>query len=231
MKIAVCDDNAAFRKQVKNEVEDYFQSMDVLVCEYSSGEGLLDAMQQKNFDLLLLDIEMGGIDGLETARKIRKENTQIPIVLLTSHTEFALEGYEVNAFRFLTKPLNQEKLVRTLADVEKQIFSKERITILVDGIEHYISEQDIHFIKSENVYIRIVTGEKSYLVRNTLKEQLRQLKSPFWCQVHRSYLVNLNYVISFDGKSIQLTDEEKIPVSRANRAAFQKAMMDFLLHK
>lgn len=127
MKIALCDDNAVFRSKAKTEVEHYFQSLDVLVCEYNSGESLLKAMKNTTFDFIILDIEMDGIDGLETARHIRKDDTQVPIVLLTSHTEFALEGYEVNAFRFLTKPLEREKLVKTLADVEKQIFSKEQI--------------------------------------------------------------------------------------------------------
>ena len=129
MKIAVCDDNAVFRSSVKTEIEQYFQSLDVLVCEYDSGESLLKAMKGITFDLILLDIEMDGIDGLETARCIRKDDTQVPIVLLTSHTEFALEGYEVNAFRFLPKPLEHEKLVKMLADVEKQIFSKSNLLI------------------------------------------------------------------------------------------------------
>ena len=231
MKIAVCDDNAVFRSNIKTEVEHYFQSLDVLVYEYDSGESLLKAKKGTTFDLILLDIEMDGIDGLETARHIREADTQVLIVLLTSHTEYALEGYEINAFRFLAKPLDHEKMVKMLVDVEKQIFSKERISVLVDGMEHYISEQEIRYVKSENVYIRIVTGKKSYLVRKTLKEQMKELASPFWFQVHRSYLINLNYVVSFDGKNVILTDDVSIPVSKANQAAFQKAMMNFLLHK
>lgn len=84
MKIAVCDDNAVFRSNIKTEVEHYFQSLDVLVYEYDSGESLLKAKKGTTFDLILLDIEMDGIDGLETARHIREEDTQVLIVLLTS---------------------------------------------------------------------------------------------------------------------------------------------------
>ena len=231
MKIAVCDDNVVFRSNVKIEIEHYFQSLDVLVCEYDSGESLLKAMKGTTFDLIILDIEKDGIDGLETSRRIRKDDTQVLIVLLTSHAEFALEGYEVNAFRFLTKPLEREKLVKTLAAVEKQIFSKERISVFADGMEHYVSKQEIRYVKSENVYIRIVAGKASYLVRKTLKEQLKELKSPFLFQVHRSYLINLNYVVSFDGKNVTLTDKMSIPVSKTYQTTFQKAMMKFLLHK
>lgn len=204
MKIAICDDNDIFLKELKEELEKFFRDMDVLILEFHSGEELLDAYRKMEFHVIILDIEMDGIDGLKTAGQIRKENTSIPIILLTSHRELALQGYEINAFRFLVKPVSSQKLQETLHELQKQIFGKERIMVSADGVDYYLPENDILYLKSENVYVRLVTENRSYLVRKTLKEQFKELGSPFWFQVHRSYIINLNYAVSFDGKAVTM---------------------------
>lgn len=231
MKIAICDDNDIFLKELKEELEKYFRDMDVLILEYHSGEELLEAYQKTEIHVIILDIEMGGIDGLKTAGHIRKENTSIPIILLTSHRELALQGYEVNAFRFLVKPVSPQRLQETLKEVQKQVFGKERIMVSVDGVDYYIPENDILYLKSENVYVMIVTESRSYLVRKTLKEQLKELGSPFWFQVHRSYIINLNHAVSFDGKAVTMRGNDRIPVSKTRREAFQKTIMQFFRNK
>ena len=213
MKIAICDDNDIFLKELKEELEKFFRDMDVLILEFHSGEELLDAYRKMEFHVIILDIEMDGIDGLKTAGQIRKENTSIPIILLTSHRELALQGYE------------------TLHELQKQIFGKERIMVSADGVDYYLPENDILYLKSENVYVRLVTENRSYLVRKTLKEQFKELGSPFWFQVHRSYIINLNYAVSFDGKAVTMKGNNVIPVSKTKRGIFQKTIMHFFRNK
>ena len=121
MKIMICDDEIYIRDTLKQHLKEYYSSLDVLILSASSGEELLRLVEREQGDVfcIFLDIEMEGMDGLETARRLRAEYPALPILLLTSHTELALEGYEVQAFRFLAKPLRQEKLVEALRAVEK----------------------------------------------------------------------------------------------------------------
>lgn len=233
MKIAVCDDDPGFLNLVRKELEEYYKSLDVGVMTFTSGAKLLRAVKEMPFIFMciFLDIEMPHMSGFQTALQIRKINSQIPILLLTSHTEYAMKGYEVQAFRFLRKPLEREVLYRSLEAVERQHIQRQRITILQNGCEIYLPVSDILYIKSENVYLSIhVRGEgrSHYLVRKKLKEQKKELPGQLFCQVHRSYLVNLGQVRSFDGKQVWMTDGMKIPVSRKNKESFQTAMSRYL---
>ena len=156
--------------------------------------------------------------------------SQIPILLLTSHTEYALKGYEIQAFRFLQKPLEREALHRALAAVEAQCIRHQKVVIGQDGRDFYLPVEDILYIKSENVYLSVwIKGsEDYYLVRKKLREQIEELPRKLFFQVHRSYIVNLGHVHSYDGEKILLTDGTKIPVSRRKRALFQEAMSYYL---
>lgn len=230
MRIAICEDEQYFREQLQKELNTYYKSLDVLVCSFSSGEDLLKRMEQSEafFDLIFMDIEMPGMDGLETSTQIHNTHPDLPIILLTSHKELAMAGYEVDAFRFLDKPLKREKLYQALQAVEKQRYVKKKITIMENGNERYLSCQDILFIKSENVYLKIVTNHQQYLIRKKLKEQERELPQALFCKVHRSYMVNLSYVSVFDGRSITMKNGEQIPVSRNCRDVFKERMLHYI---
>ena len=233
MKIAVCDDDPFFLKLVSEELEQYYKSLDMCIEAFSSGTELIRAVEAQPFAYLciFLDIEMPQISGFQTALQIHKVNPQIPVLLLTSHTECAMQGYEVQAFRFLGKPLERETLHRALKAVECRHVRRQRIAIWQDGREIYLPAAEILYIKSENVYLSIwVRGEshRYYLVRKKLREQAEELPEGVFFQVHRSYLVNLRQVRSYDGRQVWLTDGTKIPVSRKKKESFQEAMSRYL---
>ena len=240
MKIMICDDEMYIRDTLKQRLKEYYSSLDVLILSASSGEELLRLVERERGDVfcIFLDIEMEGMDGLETARRLRAEYPALPILLLTSHTELALEGYEVQAFRFLAKPLRQEKLVEALRAVEKSVRTAEthKLRIAAGDREIYVDCRDISYVKSENVYLNIVTtgGESSrtehgrLLMRGKLKELLTRLPEYIFCQIHRSYIVNLSHVASFDGRNVQMDTGESLPVSGGRREMFRERMTRYL---
>ena len=238
MKIIICDDEPYICDDLKKRLTMYYNSMDVLILTVSSGEELLRLIEREpeGISCLFLDIEMGGIDGLETARRIRKHHPGLPILLLTSHTELAMEGYEVQAFRFLAKPLRQEKLTEALRAVERELSSGEKLRITADGREIYVDCRDICYVKSENVYLNLVmagaeaSGSERgrFLVRGKLKELFPKLPERSFCQIHRSYIVNLSHVSSFDGRNVQMDTGESLPVSGGRREAFREWMTRYL---
>lgn len=231
MKIAICDDSSIFREQLHKELREYFCSLDVSIQPFSSGEALLQGAAKTGYDIIFLDIEMEGIDGLETARQIRTIHKDVPIILITSHTELAMEGYEVQAFRFLGKPLERNKLIQALADIEKQLHDENRISISVDGIQKFILCKNIKYIKSENVYLNIVLENNSYLIRKKIKEMISELPGNLFISVHRSYVVNLMHIDCYDGKTIIMNDGTAIPIARGNRDLFKQKMLQYLKEK
>lgn len=233
MKIIICDDEKQICDKLAEHLRQYYQSMDVLILSVSSGEELLQLLEREAEGILgiFLDIEMDGLDGLETARCIQKRYSAIPILLLTSHTELAMEGYEVQAFRFLAKPLRQEKLAEALQALDAQAASRQKLRIMTGDREIYVDCQNVVYIKSENVYLNIMTTKKNFLMRGKLKEFGAALPADSFCQIHRSYIVNLAHVRSFDGKKIEMDQGEHLPVSGRRKEMFRDKMTTYLRRK
>lgn len=230
MKIAVCDDEKIFSEMMREVLEQYFRSLDVEIRTFSSGTALLREVKKDPYAYfcIFLDIEMPVLSGIETAEELKKERISVPVILLTSHEEYALRGYEVGAFRFLVKPVNLEKLYHALEAAEKQKVLEQRLIVSQDGREYYLPLNQILYFKSENVYIVIYTETGHYLIRKKLKEQCKELPELQFFQVHRSYIVNMSKVQAYDGKEVVLADGTRVPVGRGRRAAFQKAAARFL---
>lgn len=230
MKIAVCDDEPVFLEMIRRELEQYFRRLDVEICTFPSGTELLREIKKAPFAYfcIFLDIEMPGLTGLQTANELEREGISTPVILLTSHMEYALKGYEIGAFRFLTKPVSREKLHHALAAVEQQRMADRRLVLSQNGREIYLPLSRILYIKSENVYLIIHTETAHYLIRKKLKDQQKELPAAQFFQVHRSYVINLSKIQAYDGKNVQLTDGTRIPVGRGRREAFQKAAARFM---
>lgn len=227
MKIAVCDDDECFRRKLLQYLNQYYKSLDVLIDTFPSGEKLAERFtSDKNaYNLIFLDIEMGRMDGIHTAKRIRQENKDVIIIFLTSHVEFATDGYEVNAFRFLTKPLSENKLLKTLQDIQKEWDSNRKMIIRDFDSEILLQYKDIIYLEAQNVNISIKTTNKDYTIRRTLSSMCDELKGPAFYQPHRSFIINLSYVADYDNKSVTMENGAVIPLSRNKLAEFKEALM------
>ncbi|QHI73018.1 LytR/AlgR family response regulator transcription factor [Aminipila terrae] len=230
MKIAVCDDEPLFRENIKNFLDKYYNSLDVGIYTFSNGQQLIEQIRKNEelFQIIFLDIEMPGTDGFESAKIIHDINKNIPIIFLTSHTELAMEGYEVNAFRFLSKPVDEDKLKKALNDIESFLENDEKIMVCDSGTEYVLYVRDIMYIQAENVYINLFTAKGSYLIRKKINEMETLLNKLIFFRSHRSYIVNMEFIESFDGKKIIMKDKKEIPISKKQQNEFKYRMMDYL---
>lgn len=230
MKIAVCDDERAFAQNLKNLIDDYYNSPDYAVYIFTSANELLSKFKQNPdlFSAVFLDIEMPELDGIQTAARMREISSDINIIFLTSHTELAMEGYEVNALRFLAKPVNQAKLYGVLALLDKSVRDGKCIVIADGGSRILVKQSDVLYIKAENVYLQIVTENKNYLLRKKLTDMEAELDSVRFVRIHRSYIVGLAHVKSYDGKSVIMTNGDPLPLSRSCEKQFKDAVMNYL---
>ena len=230
MRIAVCDDEIAFCEDLQRKIEQYYQSMDILVCVFDNPRKLLAYIEEKTdyFQAVFLDIEMPQMDGMTLAGKLKQLNENIDILFLTSHVEQMEEGYEVNAFRFLTKPVQQEKLNRALKALEEKQTKRRQISIKQDGETYLLPENDIICVQAENVYLHVYTKEQKFLVREKIKNMEAQLSRHNFIRVHRSYIVSLEAVVSYGKNGIKLKNGMLVPVSRKQYEVFQAGILEYM---
>lgn len=231
MRIAVCDDEKYFRDTICDEINAFYQSLDVLCLPFESGAALITAFEKgQRFDTVFLDIEMPPPDGMETARRLHEFSPELPVIFLTSHTELAMDGYEVGAFRFLQKPVIAEKLGQALKDIKQLCAAKKTVCIKESGEEHYISPDDITYAEADNNSVRFVTAEREYQTRMKLTEAFVLLDgaSGCFCRVHRSIVVNLAHIVSRSEKEVKLDSGTMLPVSKSYAAVLKKRLMEYV---
>ena len=230
MKIAICDDEINFQKELQKELEKYYGVLEVEIEVFNSGNDFLERFDNNpmDFQIIFMDIEMPGLNGLDVSKRIREVNQSVPIIFLTSHTELAMDGYEVEAFRFLDKPLRMEKLADTLSAFDKLRLLDSKIE-LQDGERILLVEwKEIQYVQSENVYINVYLENDRYLIRKKLSEMEEQMPKQIFYKPHRSYLVNLRFMKSFDGKKILMNNGVEIPLSRGKQNELKTALMNYL---
>ena len=226
MRFAICDDE---RVHI-NELEEYFAQKEDLQIEsepFESGEALLDAYKQgqQAFDALFVDMEMGGMNGIETANAIRTIDERVIIVFVTSHEEYAIDCFQCSPLRFLKKPLQPEKMNEALQAIEQQLSQKRVVVHLNFGKEQYrLYEDDIIYLESHNHKIDIYTVDETYVVNKNLNEMEDTLSANVFARAHKAFLVNLRYVRKIKGNEIYLRQcEHTIPLGRVYKSAFMKS--------
>ena len=228
MRIAVCDDEEKYINDIAARIIKRLGENDLTLHTFSDGHELLDTADVKPYDLVFLDIEMPAMDGITLAKELRKKNSSTYIVFLTGHVEYAIEGYEVNALRYLTKPVQEDKLNDVLAYVIKEKQSRKQLVIKTDGEEIRIDVADIIYMEAQNKYVMIYTTKGEYLVRYNLADFEEELKDYGVMRVHRSYLVSLSKVRKIGSADCTMAKNYNVPVSRSNIKPLKDALLTYL---
>lgn len=230
MKIAICDDDWHMQQTLRLLIDEIYQDLDMLADGFTSGEALLAAVQKQSqpYQLILLDIEMRGIDGIETAKRLRKLLPDCYIIFITSHDEFALTGYEVQAFRYLVKPVQPEKLTEAISAVRAELADQLTLHVEDGSVEALVRARDIFYVEAQDKRVRLVTARETFSDRRGIDEIERALAGEDFFRVHRSYLINFRYVARLDKNEILLVSGEQIPLSRLRKKAFKNAFQTYV---
>ncbi|MDD6071063.1 MAG: LytTR family DNA-binding domain-containing protein [Clostridiales bacterium] len=231
LKIAVCDDEKIFCDKIIQEMYNFFGKLDLTCAAFYDGEKLITAYESGiHFDAVFLDIEMPIKDGMETAKALRNKGFEAPIIFLTSHTEMAMDGYEVSAFRFLSKPIQEDKLQKTLKDLKRELREKKRLMIRYEGEEVVIFVDDILYVEAMNNQVSLVTVGGEYTVRKKISDMEHELKeiSDCFVRIHRGYIVNLVHVKKHHGNEIFIMGDHVLPLSRSLVNDFKKQLFQYV---
>lgn len=227
-KIAVCDDEQILIDDVVAKLKE--QSEQCEISEYTSGEELLDS--SLDFNIIFLDIEMAGINGINTAFLLRERKYDGMIIFLTSHTEFMPDAFKVKAFRFLDKPLDNEKFNEAFSEAKKEILNTEHI-LLSDrsGKKVYLKLTDIVYLEAygDGTYIYGKTGS-IYDTDKPLKYWKEQIGSEHFYQIHKSYIVSYLYVSTIlkSDQVVMKVVERPLDISRRNVVPFRNGFFDYI---
>jgi len=230
-KIAICDDDETQRVYLETLVYEWAQRHRYLVDVqlYAHAEAFLfDYTQEKDFDLLLLDIEMPGISGVELARRIRQENTAVQIIFITGFYDYFSDGFDVSALHYLIKPVDPGKLLPVLDRAAEHLRDRERAVLLITPEETIkIPLADITYIEAQNVYVIVHTVGEQYRTRVALSRFIEQLDETF-LKVHRSFVVGLKYIKKISRTQITMLDGALVPISRGQYDAVHEALIKYL---
>jgi len=180
------------------------------IITFNSGEEVIE--YDKTINILFLDIQMKGINGLETAEKLRQKDENMIIVFLTGYINFMQAGYRVKAFRYLLKPVKNSEFTETLLEAIHEVKKDSRIIIGTEGEIIFLKLKEIIYIECINRYTVVRTKKKYFETLIKMNKWEDILNSGDFYRVHKSYIVNLEYIKEI-GKEIILDNEEKVEVS------------------
>lgn len=229
LRIGICDDSADARIALRAALEralDRRRSGEASFFEFSSGEGLLRWLEKHagELDLVFLDIEMGDLDGMETARRLRSADEGLQLVFVTGYTDYVFDGYAVGALGYLMKPPKPEQLDGVLARAAEALardFDEAFICRRGDTL-YRIPRKSILYFSSDRRQVTCVAANRTYTFYGKLGDVERAVGEDF-VRVHQRYLVRTAAVDRMEGSQVFIGDEA-IPVSRACRSAALAAL-------
>lgn len=227
-KIAVIDDNTADAEYMGSLAARWAEAAGhfLKTVLFPSAEAFLFRYEEeRDYDILLLDIEMGEMNGVDLARKVRQENQGIQIVFITGYPDFMAEGYEVAALHYLMKPVSSEKLRGVLDRAAANLAGAEkRLCVTYDRRTDFVPLSQILYVEAQRQYVLIHTFQEVYRMKKSLAETAELLDEYFFrCQ--RSFCVNLRHVAQIKNGGVLLKNGEEVPIGRGMAEKLGKEMI------
>ena len=232
LRIAVCDDNAQFLAEFKARIEAWDERpQDMLLLCFENGDALIEVHQKAPFDIILLDIVMPLINGLEVAREIRVNDKEVKIVFLTSSPEFAVESYSVRADNYLLKPVNTDRLLSCLREEIAEVRMRERCLVVKGASSvHRLFLHNIEYVEAQNkgVLFALADGQKLKSSEPMYVYEDQLFMGDDFVKCHRSYVVNIFHVSTYGAGEIRMRSGCRIPISRGCQKDFEAAYFSMI---
>lgn len=231
--IAICDDEKSMADKIEIMTTDFFRkkNAEISIVKYASGEDMLESSEKT--DLLFLDIGMQGLDGIETARRLRQQGYKGFLIFITVLKEMVFQSFEVRPFDYFVKPVEAAQFERTMErlflSMQDHVLPEKENILVQKGYESsIISFQDIVCCEviDRKMYLYLVTGEIiDYYDR---MEKLEKKLDERFFRCHRSYLINLNHLKSYRNNTAYMANGKEIPVSRLRSREFSNVILQYM---
>ncbi len=226
MRIGICDDEIVIREEMSLYCLRYKETclLDFEVVCFASGEELLS--YERTIDILFLDVQMKGKDGLETAKELRLRGEELLIIFVTGHGDFMQDGYRVKAFRYLLKPLKEEDMIKAFKDALDELTGSSRIALQKSGTTRYIKPRDILYIEYADRCCIVRTKKDCYESSQSMSAWEQMLHTGDFYRVHKAFIVNMAYVEEI-GKYILMENGERVELAFRQTSKFKQACREY----
>lgn len=228
MRIAICDDDAIYVEEIEKNVR-------LILCEHQINAEFVsftdsgELYNQSNcIDMSFLDIEMEPYNGIETARQLKQLNKDVIVFFITSYEKYLDEAMDLNAFRFINKPLDCKRLKRGVEKALELIDSSQIRFYLKNGKDTIsVSSNDIVFIEIVGRFTKVVTADNIYFSEETIDFWNKKLIASFFYNVHKSFIINMKYITNYKRDIIILNEEYEIPIAYRKQAMFRSYFLNY----
>jgi len=223
MRVAVCDDERDQRSRIMKAIYDYSNEhhLEIVIEEFESGDTLLGA--SGGYDLIMLDYQMDGINGLETARELRAKNVNSTIIFLTGFPHFMKKAFEVSPFRFMEKPLDVAELYKVLDDYFKEHGNNYPILLKENRDTVLVRTGEIIYLEADNKKCYVTLDGKKLHCAKTMGAVFSLVPRTIFFKVNKAFVVNFNHIDKYDTENIYMKTGDIVPLSRKYRMAFKNA--------
>lgn len=232
LRIAICDDMPNYLVSTKMQLEQWNEQPKKLIIDtFHDGDSLLEAHISHPFDIILLDVIMPLLNGIETATEIRRFDKSVKIVFLTSSSEYAVDSYTVHANNYLLKPVTKGKLYSCISELSAEIQNNARcITVNSTSATHRIELRNIEYIEAHGKKVLLVLAEGTTIESNNpfyyFQDKLLLEDGFFKC--HRSYMINIYRIVTYTQKEIRMQSGARIPIARSCHSEFEASYFNLL---
>ena len=230
VRVAIVDDEAQATEKLSGLLRQYGAAHDVeFQIDTFKNAIVFLTNYQPVYDIVFFDIQMPHMDGVEAAGQLRKLDSETMLVFVTSMAQFAVRGYQVRAFDFLVKPLNEDAFNLKIKRMLEQLASRkeQKLTLSSQGAQLCLSARDIYYVEVSNHQLLYHTVSGDYPVYGTLSGAQKQLESLGFSLCNNCYLVNLRYVQKVYKHTVTVQGSE-LPISHPRRKAFLDALNTYI---
>ena len=229
MKAVVCDDEKTFHKEISSLVRRYMRARNVEIYTdfYENGEVLLSS--QKQYDIIFLDYQMDGINGIETAEKLRKTNSDSVIIFISAYPAAALDAYEVKTFRFLVKPIEESKFFKALDDYIKSIDYDNLLLLHTHEGDYKIRLSEIIYLEADGKYTTVRTKDRVLRIHINLKQLEIKLPSSKFIRCSKSYVVGFSHISNHNSTEIFFDNGERACIGAHYAACFKTEFQNYIM--
>ncbi len=232
IKIAICDDSDYMRAETKKYILKYSfkREFDYSIDEYETGQKLLASREAYALIFMDYQFEGAGSDGITIAKELRMRGIDATIIFLSSYPSVVFQSFEVGTFRFLVKPIEEEKFNAALDSFLLSTSQEKVLTVRVSGMNHFIKESTISYIEGSGKHCIIHFADKSeeFECHETLASVEGRLSSKYFYRCYKSFIVNMKYVASYNHTDVILNNGECILISRTKYKEFTEIYSDYL---
>lgn len=219
MRIAICDDEEAQRKLVEKYLYEWADGKKLMldILHFADAESFLFNWEDdKSFDLLVLDIEMNNISGMQLAMQLREAGHEVPVLFITGYDSYMAQGYEVSALHYLLKPVHKEKLFMVLDRLKNTKKEAKKIFFQTEEGNISVDVEDIWYIEAAGHQCVLKAAKGIYRLKSSISEVKAALTAEnCFIACHRSYIVNIRKISAIIKSDIIMDDGTKLPVSRS----------------